>query len=244
MQANLHLVHLYCTYLHAYAIIVGNMKEALTPNQQRIYSKICTDLQEKQEAPTLEELMNFMGANSINSMVQYLEALEKKGYIIRRKNAKRNIELRDKDRYNNTSTISVPVIASVGCDDLSVFANENYDESIEVDKTLIGENKKIMAVRAVGNSMNDADIHDGDYVLVEMTSKVKSGDRVVAVVGDMVTVKKLEIRDNMLILRPESKDPRYKPIILGSDFNITGKVMAVIPGDSMDITEVVYSYNQ
>ena len=87
--------------------------------------------------------------------------------------------------------------------------------------------------------MNDAGINTGDYVLIRFTEQAENGDRVAAIVGDMVTVKRLERRDGMTILWPESKDPKFKPIILHEDFKIAGKVLCVIPAATSDITEVV-----
>ena len=216
------------------------MKEPLTSRQQSLYSYIRNYIQIQNQSPTLEDLKGFLTVKSINTAVQHLVALEKKGYIIRRKHAKRNIELRDVDRYNfSAPMISVPVVASIGCDDLSIFANEQHDEFIEVDNSLAKGKGGLVAVRAVGNSMNDSEIENGDYVLIELTDHAENGDRVAAIVGDMVTVKKLEKRDGIIILRPESTDPKYKPIIVGSDFKIAGKVICSIPSQSMDITEVV-----
>jgi SOS-response transcriptional repressor LexA len=134
----------------------------------------------------------------------------------------------------------IPIVASVGCDDLSTYANETApDEFLEVDNKLIEGKRPVVAVRAVGDSMTDADIHSGDYVLVQLTSEAVSGDQVVAVVGDTVTVKKLERRKDVTVLWPESQDPKYKPIILREDFKIAGKVICSIPSQSMDITRVV-----
>lgn len=215
------------------------MKKPLTSNQQAIYLKLQDYLKEHNQSPTLEELKDLIKVNSINTVVQYLKALEQKGYIVRRKHVKRNIELRNEDTHYSTSTISIPVMASVGCDDLSVFINEQHDEFIEVDKKIVGNNNKVVAVRAVGDSMNDAGISNGDYVLIESTDYAENGDRVAVVVGDMVTVKKLEKYDGVMILRPESKDPKYKPIFLSNDSKIAGKVICSIPGQGMDMTEVV-----
>lgn len=217
------------------------MNQALTARQQEVYSKIRDYIKENGESPTLGELRDTLKVESINTVVHHLIALERKGYILRKKHAKRNISLRETDSNNfGTSTVSVPVVASVGCDDLSTFANGRHDESIEVDKKLIENKGDVVAVRATGNSMNDADIHDGDYILVQLTENAKNGDRVAAIVGDMVTVKKYEKNNGVTVLRPESKDPKYKPIILSEDFKIAGKVLCTIPSDSMDITEVVY----
>jgi len=217
---------------------ISLMKQALTSRQQDIYSYIRQSLEEQKESPTLEELRRFINVGSLNTVVQHLVALEHKGYILRRKHAKRNIELREMHR-DQFLTTSVPVVASVGCDDLSVCANEQYDESIEVDKNLITEKGSVVAVRAIGNSMNEADIHNGDYVLISLTDHVENGDRVAVIVGDIVTIKRFERKNGITILRPESTDPKYKPIILRDDFKIQGKVICSIPASSMDITEIV-----
>lgn len=96
-----------------------------------------------------------------------------------------------------------------------------------------------MAVRAVGDSMNDAGINSGDYVLIRFSNNADNGDRVAAIVDDMVTVKILQRTAEATILRPLSKDPQYKPIVLRRDFKIVGKVLCVVPGQNAEMTEVV-----
>jgi len=76
-------------------------------------------------------------------------------------------------------------------------------------------------------------------VLIRFTDHAENGDRVAAIVGDMVTVKRLERKDGYTILHPESKDPKYKPIILHEDFKIAGKVLCVIPKLGAQQEEVV-----
>ncbi|MDE1924735.1 MAG: transcriptional repressor LexA [Patescibacteria group bacterium] len=213
------------------------MQQLLTYKQKRVLDNIRLYMEAKGEPPTLEELSRNLGLRSVRTVVQYLEILENKGYILRRKNAWRNIELRNAD--GAWGTVSIPVVANVGCDDLSVFAQEQHDEFIEVDKKIVEESGEIVAVRAVGDSMLDAGIKSGDYILVQFTDNVQNGDRVAAIVGDMVTVKRLERRDGVTILYPENKDPKYKPIILREDFKITGKVLCVIPAESTITNEVV-----
>ena len=213
------------------------MQQLLSYKQKRVLDNIRLYISAKGEPPTLEELRENLGLRSVRTVVQYLEVLEEKGYIVRRKNAWRNIELRNAD--GGWGTVSVPVVANVGCDDLSVFAQEQADEFIEVDKHIVEDAGEIVAVRAVGDSMNDAGINSGDYILVQFTNNVQNGDRVAAIVGDMVTVKCLERRDGVTILYPESKDPKYKPIILREDFKITGKVLCVIPANTSVQEDIV-----
>jgi len=214
------------------------MDKPLTSKQKTIYTYIRNYLLEKDFSPTLEEIRSYVGVGAINTVIDHLKALENKGYIVRRKHAKRNIEIREVPNSENESMIMVPVVASVGCDDLSVYANETHDEFLRVDRKIASSGDKLVAVRAIGDSMNDADIMSGDYVLIRLTDHAENGDRVVAIVDDMVTVKKLEVRDNMIILWPESKDLKYKPIILNQDFKIAGKVVCTLPKETMDSSRV------
>lgn len=217
-----------------------DIHKPLTSKQQRVLQNIELYLKAKGEPPTLEELRKNLGFKSMRTVTQYLETLERKGYLLRRRHARRNIELRAVDAAGTQATlVSVPVVANVGCDDLSVFAQENTDEYLQVDKELVEREGDIVAVRAVGESMLDAGIKSGDYILVRFTDRVQSGDRVAAIVGDMVTVKRLERRDGVTILYPESKDPKYKPIVLREDFKIAGKVLCVIPAAVAEAEEVV-----
>ncbi len=217
-----------------------NIHTPLTSKQQRVLENIQLYLRAKGEPPTIEELRTNLGFKSLRTVVQYLETLERKGYIVRRRHARRNIELRAVDAQGTTAMlVSVPVVANVGCDDLSVFAQENTDEFLQVDKELVDQEGDIVAVRAVGESMLDAGINSGDYILVKFTDRVQSGDRVAAIVGDMVTVKRLVRQGGVTILYPESKDPKYKPIVLREDFKIAGKVLCVIPAAVAEAEEVV-----
>lgn len=228
-----------------------DMQQALTVKQQHVLDTVEAYMLKHKEPPTLEELRRSLKLKSLRTVTQYLESLEEKGYISRRKHARRNIELRnaDADGMPNQQTVRVAVVANVGCDDLSLFAQEQYDEFLEVDKTIAdgpyGSNTGdtdggIVAVRAVGDSMEDAGIHSGDYVLIRFTDEAENGDRVAAIVGDMVTVKRYERKNGVTILYPESKNPKYRPIVLREDFKIAGKVLCVIPNPHAELTEVIY----
>ncbi len=217
------------------------MYEPLTPKQERVYKELKRRMSRAGDSPTLDELRRALKFKSLRTVTQYIDILERKGYVVRRKNTKRNIELRDSSRGE---TVSVPVVANVGCDDLSLFAQEERDEFLEVDRTLAespqGGDSGIVAVRAVGDSMQDAGINPGDYVLIRFTDEAENGDRVAAIVGDMVTVKRYERKNGVTVLYPESRNPKYKPIVLREDFKIAGKVLCVIPNPSAELTEVVY----
>ena len=220
---------------------MGPINKSLTGKQKRVLDNIQLYINAKGEPPTLDELRQNLGFKSLRTVVQYIETLERKGYVVRRRYSHRNIELRAVDAEGRSAMlVSVPVVANVGCDDLSVFAQEQSDEFLQVDKQIVDEvHGEIVAVRAVGDSMADAGVKSGDYILVQFTDKVKSGDRVAAIIGDMVTVKRLERRNGGTILYPESKDPKYKPIVLRDNFKIAGRVLCIIPAGVAEMDDVV-----
>lgn len=215
------------------------MKKPLTTKQKMVYDYICKYIKKNEKSPTLEEMKGFLGVVSINSISQYLETLESGGYISRRRHDKRNIDLVEVKNNNEIKWfVQVPVVASVGCDDLSTFAEENVDEFLQVEKSFV-KKSNMVAVRAVGNSMNDAGIENGDYVLIDQNIEIQNGDRVVAIVDGMATLKRFESKENFAVLWPESKDEKYKPIIVNQDFKLVGKVISVIPRQFYNDVQIV-----
>jgi repressor LexA len=216
------------------------MRPILTNKEQKVFSILKQYFAEYDQSPTLEQVKTRLRVNSINTITKYLKKLEEKGYISRQKHARRNIELVDMDKNGvSVSTVTLPVFGSVGCDDLSIFIQEQHDEFLEVDTELVKGKSNPIVVRAMGESMNDAGINNGDYILVEQTEQANNNDRVVAIVDDMITVKKLQRTKEATVLWPESRDSKYKPIFLRSNFKIVGKIICTIPGNRADISEVV-----
>ena len=217
------------------------MKHILTDGEQKVFSIIKHYFTDYGQSPTLQQIKSRLGVNSINTITRYLKKIEQKGYIFRRKYARRSIELVDIDKNGiSVSTTTLPVIASVGCDNLSTYAREDHDEFMEVDSELIKGKNNPVIIRAVGESMNDAGINNGDYILIEQTEQANNNDRVVAIVDDMVTIKKLQRTKEATILWPESKDSKYKPIVLKDNFKIAGKVICTIQNPYENDTKVVY----
>jgi SOS-response transcriptional repressor LexA len=117
---------------------------------------------------------------------------------------------------------------------MAIFAQRNFGDYVCVATSLLRGVKKdnVVCVKAIGDSMVDAGIKEGDYVLVEVTETgsdaVHDGNLVVAIIDSFAVIKKIEFASNAVILRPVSSDPQYKPIILQRDFQIFGKVIDVI----------------
>ena len=216
----------------------------LTVNQKRFYEKVQTYINKNGKSPTVAEMVKLMKFSSPRSVTQYLEALETKGLIRRWRYKNRGIELLGNGGAKNAGTVTVPVIASAGCDQMSIFAEHAYGEFICVAKELIwGRPKeKIVSIKAIGNSMNEAGIESGDYVLVEVTEDIRDNDLVVAIIDNFAVVKQIVIANNAVILRPVSSDPSYKPIIMRRDTRIFGKVIDVIRAPQKGELEIVPVY--
>ncbi len=182
------------------------------------------------QAPTVTEMAKAFKLDSLRSVMQRIESLEKKGLIMRDKFKRRNIRVLG-SAAANMGMIEVPVIASAGCDAVDVYAQDEFGEYILVDKKLLKKHTNIAAVRAVGDSMQDAGIRNGDYVIVEVTDAVQNGDRVVAVLGNMAVIKQYQKVENVVYLNPQNKDAGYHPIVVKQeDSKIFGKVLSIIPG--------------
>ncbi len=209
------------------------MTNTLTRNQQAVYEFIKAKITESGQAPTLAEIATEIGASSVRSVTQYLEALERKSLIQRNRYAQRGIVLTD-NKLRGQELISVPVFASAGCGNPSVIAERTFDEYITVAANVMKDHgDNLFIVKATGGSMVDAGIPDGSFVLVKMTEDVISNDLVVAIVDDTAVIKKITFANNVVILSPVSSNPTYQPIIiLERDFKVFGKVIRVIKVDA------------
>ena len=204
-------------------------KNNLTKKQERVLSLISDYSRNNGQSPTISELRELLNVSSLRTVTQYLEILERKGFIYRDKHSKRGIRLFNQKININPEIITLEVFASAGCDNQTIFAEPIHDEYISVSKDFLGNKiDKLIAIRAIGNSMAEAGINNGDTVLVEKTDQVSNGDRVVAIIDDIAVIKKISFTENAVVLNPASKDESYKPIVMKKDFKIFGKVVDVI----------------
>jgi len=200
------------------------MQQPLTTKQKLLLQIIKEYRRKNGVSPTFSELKNIMGVPFINSVVFLVKSLEEKGYIRREKGAERGIEPTSQD---DTTTIEIPVVGAVACG-LPLLATENIEGYIPVDKNLLhNDPKSYFFLRAVGDSMNNAGIDDGDMVLIKQQQSADNGERVVALIDDEATIKILKREADYVALVPRSKNPANKPIILHSDFTVQGIVKAV-----------------
>lgn len=212
------------------------LKDAnLTQVQEETLTFIKRYITTHAKSPTIAEIQRELKLHSSRSVTQRLESLQKKGLIERDRFQHRSIKVVGtvSNLYLPSDFIAVPVIASAGCDAMEVYAQDEFGEFIAVDKKLLGRATSIAAIKAVGDSMQDAGICDGDYVIVEVTDRVENGDRVCAIIGNMAVIKRYSKNQGVVVLNPENKGAGYMPIVVAEeDSKIFGKVLSIIPNNS------------
>ncbi len=177
--------------------------------------------------PTLAEINKVTGGKSPRSASLVLDRLERDG-LIKREN--RKIVSIDFGTSNSISTVDVPLVGSIPCGS-PMLAEENIETFIPVSTSLAKKGSKYFLLRASGDSMNLAGIKDRDILLVRQQEVAENGDRVVALIDEEATVKLFEKKKDVVILRPKSKNPKHRPIVLTDNCKIQGVVVAVLPQD-------------
>ena len=204
------------------------MKE-LTPRQREIFEFIKKSVIRVGRPPSLREIGEQFGINSTNGVRSALEALERKGYIRRNRYLSRGIEILKEapERLDDSQLKSVPWVGQVAAG-TPVWAEQNIEGNFYVDRSFVpGEH--IFALRVQGESMKNAGILDGDFVLVRRQQTAQKGDIVVAQIEDEATVKRFYPERKRIRLQPENPD--FGPIIIEkgtTGFAIAGKVIGLL----------------
>src|SRR3989344_4461027 len=181
--------------------------------------------------PSLREIGRAVGYTSPRSVQLMLERLEKRGLL---RYSAGLIRLSGKPNILGEQTIEVPLLGSIAAG-APMLAEENVEAIIPVSTALARPGSKYFLLRVVGTSMNEAKIggvkiEDGSIVLVRQQESADDGDVVVALINDAATVKILERKNGMVILRPKSSGS-HMPIVLTDNCVIQGVVVAVLPSD-------------
>lgn len=195
------------------------LQEKLTDRQQQIFDFIRSQIEDRGYGPTIREIANEMGFASPNGVMCHLRALEKKGLINRTSNQSRSIVLTEEV---NEEIKGLPLAGRVAAGALMEAVEQN--ERIDVGGMWTRKGTYVLEVN--GNSMIDAQIADGDYVVVERRYTASKGDIVVARTSDgEATLKYWFPEKNRVRLQPANK--RIKPIY-SRDVKVIGIVVGVI----------------
>jgi repressor LexA len=183
--------------------------DALTERQSEILKLIRELTEVSGYPPTRAEIAERMGFRSVNAAEQHLRALEKKGAIEISSGASRGLRVRDgRQGARHGRLLELPVIGRVAAGS-PMLAEEHVQGRYQVDPNLFTPRADYL-LRVRGLSMRDAGILEGDLLAVHRTEEARSGQIVVARLGDDVTVKRFRRRGHAVQLLPENPD--FEPI--------------------------------
>jgi repressor LexA len=211
------------------------MSDALTDRQQQILDFISSSIAERGYPPTLREIGEHFGIRSTNGVNDHLKALEKKG-VLRREDLKSRamrpiavgtspptgggdiIPIRRGQIANvapleesDDTMCEIPIIGRVAAG-APILAVENVQDTVKVDRVLIGGHREVFGLRIVGESMIEDGIFDGDYVFVKKTPTAGRGDIVVAMIEGEATVKRYFPEGDHIRFQPANSN--MSPIIV------------------------------
>ena len=195
----------------------------ISAKQQEILEYIKSQILERGFPPAVRDICEAVHLKSTSSVHSHLETLEKNGYIRRDPTKPRAIEILD-DSFNFTrrEMVNVPIVGRVAAGE-PLLAEQNIEEYFPIPMDFM-PNKQTFMLKVKGESMINAGILDGDYVLVEERKTAHNGEMIVALVDDGATVKRFYKEEGIIRLQP--KNDTMEPIIV-PDCTILGKVIGV-----------------
>ena len=196
----------------------------ITAKQQEILSFIKEQILEKGYPPAVREICEAVHLKSTSSVHSHLETLEKNGFIRRDPTKPRAIEICD-DSFQavRSEMVSLPVVGNVAAGQ-PILAEENIEDYFPFPADRM-PNRQTFLLKVRGESMINAGILDGDYVLVEEGSTASNGNMVVALIEDGATVKTFYKEEGVFRLQPEND---FMDPIIVKEVTILGKVIGVM----------------
>lgn len=196
----------------------------ISKKQEEILEYIKSQILMRGFPPAVREICEAVNLKSTSSVHSHLETLEKNGYIRRDPTKPRAIEILD-EAFNLTrrEMVQVPIVGRVAAGE-PLLAQENIEEYYPFPVEFLPNNDCFM-LKVKGESMINAGILDGDYVVVSKCNTASNGDMVVALIEDGATVKTFYREEGFIRLQPENDS--MEPFIL-EEVDILGKVHAVL----------------
>lgn len=198
----------------------------LTKRQKQVLDFIKEYQERRKYSPSLEEIRKHFGLASVSTADFHISKLESLGYLKRKYNKPRSIEIVKKEPM-----VKIPLLGTIAAGE-PIEAIQNK-EIIAIPKNKIPSSSEVYALRVVGNSMIDENINDGDIVLVKHQATAENGQKVVALIDNYeATLKKFYKEKGHIRLQPANKS--MEPLIFrnGRDISIQGIVLDVIREES------------
>ena len=206
----------------------------LTPRQRKVLEVIRDSVDRRGYPPTVREIGEAVGLTSTSSVSYQLLTLQKKGFLRKDPSKPRAVDVRlpgdvaqaqdDADeRAAHPKPAYVPVVGRIAAGG-PILAEQAVEEVFPLPRELVGTGT-LFLLKVVGDSMIDAAIADGDWVVVRQQQNADNGDIVAAMIDGEATVKTFKKRDGHVWLLPHN--PNYAPIP-GDDATILGRVVTVL----------------
>lgn len=201
----------------------------LTPRQRRILDVIRQAVADRGYPPSVREIGEAVGLTSSSSVAHQLKVLQTKGYLRRDPHRPRAVEVLppagDEQSHDDQrpTPMYVPVVGRIAAG-VPVLAEEAVEDVFPLPRELVGTGT-LFLLRVVGDSMIDAAIADGDWVVVRQQPTAENGDIVAAMLDNEATVKTYKKKDGHVWLMPHN--PTFEPIP-GDDALIMGRVVTVL----------------
>ena len=202
----------------------------LTGKRREILEFIATQLRVRGYPPSVREIGEAVGLTSSSTVHAHLSTLQKQGFLRRDPTKPRAIEV----RYDANSGAPidrrparhVPLVGEVAAG-TDVLAHENVEELLPLPEDFTGDGTVFM-LRVRGDSMVDAGILDGDYVIVRQQARAEHGEVVVAgIPGEEATVKSFSTRGGQVVLHPANE--RLSPMVFDAgEVSVYGRVIGVL----------------
>ncbi len=206
------------------------MAEVLSEKRQQILTFIAERQRDRGYPPSVREIGEAVGLASSATVHTHLAVLQREGYLVRDPSKPRAIQV----RYDPESTMTmatsavrnIPLVGDVAAG-TGVLAQSNVEELLPMPEQFTGTGPTFM-LRVHGDSMIDAGIFSGDYVVVREQPDANNGDVVVAGIPDEeATVKTFSRRGRQIVLTPANA--AYEPMVFdGSEVTIFGKVVTIV----------------
>ena len=205
-------------------------KSDLNKREKAILSFIEKQINLYQYPPSVREIGKAVGLSSTATVHGYLAKLESKGYIRKESQKGRTLRVvqddevirKPKDVYTGKEMVDVPVVGKITAG-APILAVENITDTFPIPLDFVGNSESFM-LTVRGESMIEAGILDGDFILVKQQNTAENGEIVVALIEDEATVKTFYKEKDYIRLQPENST--MAPIIV-PDCKILGKVAGV-----------------
>ena len=205
----------------------GNYTEDMLSERQRaILNFVREFISMKGYPPSVREIGVAVGLSSSASVHNHLKNLEQFGFLLRDAAKPRALDLiSQNDAWRNKQVVPVPLVGKVTAG-VPILAVENVEETYPIPRDLIGCDEDVFMLSVTGDSMINAGILDGDYIIARKQNFANNGDIVIALIdGEETTCKRYFRELRRIRLQPEND--KYEPILGTDNIQVIGKVISV-----------------